>query len=123
MLPNVRLMARAFHRVPVSVPVSVSVHAARRLSNSNPQLKWEGRQAEENTVREKDTHNAQIDASREGKEARANDKGDAGTSEKAGGASSEDLNKKAEKDRPEAPQPVIGMNDERGGVSISLSWL
>lgn len=24
-------------------------------------------------------------------------------------------NKKAEKDRPEAPKPVIGMNDERGG--------
>lgn len=23
-------------------------------------------------------------------------------------------NKKAEKDRPEAPKPVIGMNDERG---------
>ncbi len=26
-------------------------------------------------------------------------------------------NKRAEEDKPEAPKPVIGMNDERGGVS------
>ena len=26
-------------------------------------------------------------------------------------------NKRAEQEKPEAPKPVIGMNDERGGVS------
>lgn len=34
-----------------------------------------------------------------------------------------DLNKQAEKDFPKAPRPVIGMNDERGGVSFpTLFW-
>lgn len=28
------------------------------------------------------------------------------------------MNEKAKKDNPEAPGPVIGMNDERGGVSF-----
>jgi len=28
-----------------------------------------------------------------------------------------DANRKAEKENKEAPKPVIGMNDERGGVS------
>ena len=44
---------------------------------------------------------------------REKDEGDSqalGVSEKGG----ED-NKKAEQDKPEAPTPVIGMNDERGG--------
>jgi hypothetical protein len=51
--------------------------------------KWEGRKAEENTMRETDTKNMQQDASREGKE-RSKGEGSRGTSEQAG-----DSNKKA----------------------------
>lgn len=112
MLPNARLLMRAFHRVP---PYS---HAApiRRYSPSSTNLKWEGRPAEENPSREPDTHNAQQDAVRDGKAERASGKGESSaTSEKAGGAGHKDLNKKAKEDHPEAPGPVIGMNDERGG--------
>lgn len=68
MLPNIRLMARAFHWVP---PVTSS---SRPLSTTTSQQKWEGRKAEENTVREKDSHNVQHDAVKEGKEERAKGK-------------------------------------------------
>lgn len=53
-----------------------------------------------------------------------------GEQERAGGGSGQssaisekdhgDQNKKAKEDHPEAPGPVIGMNDERGGVSFCL---
>jgi hypothetical protein len=56
----------------------------------------------------------QHDAVKEGKAERASGEGSAASSEKGG-----EGNKKAEKDMPEAPKPVIGMNDERGGVSFS----
>ena len=113
MLPNHRLLARAFHRVPSNVTsTSTSVKQARRFSLSAAQKKWEGRKAEENTSREKDSHNVQHDAVKEGKSERASGEGSVGSTEKGGEA-----NKKAEKDHKEAPTPVIGMNDERGGVS------
>ena len=63
----------------------------------------------------------QQDATKEGKAERASGEGSSATSEKAGMKGEQDLNKKAEKDHEEAPQPVIGMNDERGGVSTLYS--
>jgi hypothetical protein len=57
------------------------------------------------------------DAAKEGKAERASGEGSSATSEKGG-----ELNKKAEKDHKEAPRPVIGMNDERGGVSFTFLW-
>jgi len=66
-------------------------------------------------VREKDSHNVQQDATRDGKAERAAGEGGTGTTEKAGGKGQGDLNKKAKEEHPEAPGPVIGMNDERGG--------
>ena len=81
---------------------------ARCLSNSSINRKWEGRQPEENTTREKDKHNVQHDASREGKQERAQGEGSRGTSEQSG-----DANKKAKEEFPEAPD-TIGMQDERG---------
>jgi len=59
----------------------------------------------------------QHDAVKEGKAERASGEGSSAASEKGGMEGEENLNKKAEKDNKEAPQPVIGMNDERGGVS------
>lgn len=60
-----------------------------------------------------DTHNIQRDNSAEGMRAKANNYGGSATTEK-------DLhhsNPKAKSELPEAAEPVIGMNDERGAVS------
>ncbi len=56
----------------------------------------------------------QHEASKEGRAERASGGGSAATSEK----DKNNQNKKAKEDHPEAPGVVIGMNDERGGVSI-----
>lgn len=129
MLPSHRLLARAFHRVPATSSKEISninfpshkALNARRLSNSSIQQKWEGSKAEEHATRETDKYNVQQDATKEGKAERASGEGSSATSEKAGMKGEQDLNKKAEKDHEEAPQPVIGMNDERGGVSTLYS--
>lgn len=67
-----------------------------------------------------DSHNVQQDATMDGKAERAKGEGSSGTSEKAGVKGEASLNKKAERDHKEAPRPVIGMNDERGGVNLSI---
>ncbi|KAN0112739.1 hypothetical protein V8E51_005690 [Hyaloscypha variabilis] len=109
LLPDARLMARAFHRVsPKATTTLLTAAVTRRLSNSSIWRKWEGRQHEENTTREKDKHNVQHDASKEGKQERAEGDGSRGTSEQSGNA-----NKKAKEEFPEAPD-TIGMQDERG---------
>jgi hypothetical protein len=107
-------MARAFRHIPppVTKSASFSPTKTRPFSAFSIQHKWEGRKAEENTVRETDTNNIQQDASREGKEERAEGEGSRETSEQAG-----DSNKKAKEEVPEAPD-TIGMQDERGGVSL-----
>lgn len=110
LLPDARLMARAFHRVLPKVANSSASPAmtVRRLSGSPVNRKWEGRQPEEHPVREKDTDNVQHDAVKEGKEERAKGQGSRGASEESGGS-----NKKAKEEFPEAPD-TIGMQDERG---------
>jgi hypothetical protein len=118
MLPNPRLLARAFHRVSVQVSTQTG-NRASRLSTSSAKAKWEGSKPEDNVARETDSHNIQQDATRSGKAERASGQGSSATTESASSAGSEDLNKKAEKDHAEAPKPVIGMNDERGPVSTT----
>jgi hypothetical protein len=88
MLPNHRLLARAFHRLPSSPAISTS--SSRRFSASATDRKWEGRKAEEHPTREKDKNNVQIDAVKEGKTERAKGEGSRGTTEGSGGS-----NKKA----------------------------
>ena len=79
---------------------------------------WSGRPAEEHVTRHPETPNAHAEASKAGKEERA-----AALAEGAEGKSQATTerdhgshNKKAKEEHPEAPGPVIGMNDERGGV-------
>lgn len=121
MLPNHRLLARAFHRVPVTISKTTSnASTVRRLSNSSINQKWEGSKGEDHIVRETDSHNVQQDAARSGKAERALGEASSGTSEKAGMKREENLNEKAKRDHKEAPKPVIGMNDERGSVSIPI---
>ncbi len=107
MLPNIRLMARVFHRVPPQITNSSST-TARLLSGSAANRKWEGRQPEEHPTTETDKPNVQHDAVKDGKEERAKGEGSRGTSESSGGS-----NQKAKEEFPEAPD-TIGMQDERG---------
>ncbi|KAG0652525.1 hypothetical protein D0Z07_0027 [Hyphodiscus hymeniophilus] len=93
---------------PLRLPIP-AIHPGQPFSSARRRRGWEGRQADENPTREKDKHNVQHDAVKEGKDERAKGEGSVGTSEKGG-----DANKKAERDNTEAPKPVIGMNDERG---------
>lgn len=61
-----------------------------------------------------DTSNEYIDQAKQGKQAKKN--GTADTRADPGG-----MTKKAEKEHPEAPKPIIGMKEERGKVSGCLS--
>lgn len=78
---------------------------------------WQGRQASEHTTNRDDEANVEVSASKSGAADRA-----AGSEANSSATSGEDKgnhNKKASDDHPEAPKPVIGMNDERGQVSGS----
>ncbi|MCJ1241146.1 hypothetical protein MMC14_009150 [Varicellaria rhodocarpa] len=93
-----------------------NLHPTRTIFTSRPLLSstWEGRQPEEHVTNREDTLDIQSAASKGGKQSRAEDSHQSGaTSEKDTG----NHNERAKKDHPEAPGPVIGMNDERGGVS------
>lgn len=107
-LPNAKLLARAFHRVP-----SVTTTAAKGISSTASAKAWEGKKPEEHANNESDSHNVQVDAVKEGKAERASGDGSAAASEK----DKDKMNQKGKDEHPEAPGVVIGMNDERGGVS------
>jgi hypothetical protein len=65
----------------------------------------------------RDRLNVQGDASQEGmKQRQEGQEGSQAISGKDEGSN----NKRAKEDRPEAPEPVIGMNDERGKLSLML---
>ncbi|KAL6715563.1 hypothetical protein ACLMJK_006524 [Lecanora helva] len=84
--------------------------SSRFATGSDPQ--WTGRQAKEHVTNRGDELDVQSGASQSGKRERASndEKQSQGTTEKDKG----NQNEQAKKDHPEAPGPVIGMNDERG---------
>ncbi|KAL2073418.1 hypothetical protein VTL71DRAFT_10742 [Oculimacula yallundae] len=102
MLPNTRLLARAFHRVPPTTTTTSTT--TRKLSTSPSLRKWEGRQPEESPVREKDSHNVQHDAIKEGKAERAKGKesDNRGASQQGEGSV-----ERAKEEFPEAPDAAI----------------
>lgn len=111
--PSVRaltLVPATFHTFPRSFPPLTSHRFASGTSD------WSGRQAHEHVSNRKDELDVQSGASQSGKRERAADTENASqaTSEKDSG----NQNEQAKKDHPEAPGPVIGMNDERGGVCL-----
>ena len=85
------------------------------IRNSGTNSNWQGRQTDEHINDRDDTQNVQVDASKSGKADRA--AGTAAASQATAQSDHGDQNKKAKEDHPEAPGPVLGMNDERGGVS------
>lgn len=111
--PSVRaltLVPTIFHTFPRSLPFLTQHRFASGTSD------WSGRQAHEHVSNRKDELDVQSGASQSGQRERAADNENAsqGTSEQDSG----NQNEQAKKDHPEAPGPVIGMNDERGGVSL-----
>ena len=87
----------------------------RTLTSTPRALAWTGSGGEEHTTNRKDELDVQSGASKSGKRDRVEgNKQSSAASE----TDSRDNNKRAKEDHPEAPGPVIGMNDERGGVSF-----
>lgn len=80
---------------------------------------WSGRHGDEHVTNRTDEFDVQSGAAQSGKRERASgdEKQSQATTEKDKGGQ----NEQAKKDLPEAPDVVIGMNDERGGVSLSKS--
>lgn len=109
---------------------SITLRIARLTSTSNPiriapasvpttlhrfGSGWTVRQPEEHVTETQDELNVHSKASKSGKQERT------GSSEQSSAANEKDYgnqNKKAKEENPEAPGPVLGMNDERGGVSF-----
>ncbi|KAL8697401.1 MAG: hypothetical protein Q9201_007140 [Fulgogasparrea decipioides] len=92
--------------------------ASLRAAENEPG--WSGRQPSEHVTNRKDELDVHSGASKSGARQRYTDNEHEGSS----AASQKDpsnQNEKANKDHPEAPGPVIGMNDERGGVSDPFS--
>ncbi len=77
---------------------------------------WSGRHGDEHVTNRGDELDVQSGASQSGKRERAS--GDEKQSQATAEADKGNQNEQAKKDLPEAPSVVIGMNDERGGVSL-----
>lgn len=108
-VPRISLPRPAFLRpqLPRTTPKPLRSFSTSCLSlGGNP-----GHKPDEQAANRTDEQDVQSKASHQGM--REKDEGHSqslGISEKGGA-----YNKKAEQDKPEAPKPVIGMNDERGG--------
>jgi hypothetical protein len=83
----------------------------RPFSNSGPPLgAWTGRTPDEHAVNRTDEKDVQSKSAHQGM--REKDRGESHSTAISGKGG--EHNKKAEQEKPKAPKPVIGMNDERG---------
>lgn len=83
---------------------------------ANDSAGWKGREGDEHAVN-RDGKDVQSEQSHEAmKKHESLEEGSQAISRKDEGNN----NKRAEKDNPEAPKPVIGMNEERGSVSFRI---
>lgn len=117
MLPNAHLLAKAFHRSALTAST-----LTRRLSGSPPRAHKEakakgiGSTGKDHATRGA-THNPEVDATKAGMAARERAQLlDDATSERDTHRAKE----KGERDYPEAPRPVLGLNDERASVSAPV---
>ncbi|KIV97694.1 hypothetical protein PV10_01407 [Exophiala mesophila] len=88
------------------------VEAEKSASSKNDSTPgWSGRQTDDHAVK-RDGHDVQSESAHQGmKDHESLKKGSQAISRQDEGNN----NKRAKQDRPAAPEPVIGMNDERGG--------
>lgn len=88
----------------------------------HPFQDWKGSSTQDHAVNRasrNDTTDPETAAAQQGREERAENEGIADAT-KSGATTERDLrqnNKTAKKEHPHAPEPIIGMNDEKGGVS------
>ncbi|EXJ83161.1 hypothetical protein A1O1_06780 [Capronia coronata CBS 617.96] len=88
----------------------LSTTSASRAADPSSTPGWGGRGSESHAVN-RSQHDPQSEGAQQGiKDHEEGKEGSQAISRKDEG----NANKKAEEDHPEAPQPVIGMNDERG---------
>ena len=116
-----------------NLPVRTSAFTTRPLSTSSRLLSvtsdWKGREPDEHAVNrteEKDVQSEQSQAGMREKERHmSGNDAETGKEENVSqGVSEADQNKsnaRAKEEAPKAPGPVIGMNDERGGVSCDYA--
>ncbi|KAL8845071.1 MAG: hypothetical protein Q9176_000743 [Flavoplaca citrina] len=93
---------------------SLTTTTTHPLSQPNNSPSWSGRQPSEHVTNRTDELDVHSGASKSGARQRVEDSEHEGSS----AAKQKDpgnQNEKAKRDHPEAPGPVIGMNDERGG--------
>ncbi|KAI9882140.1 MAG: hypothetical protein M1823_006117 [Watsoniomyces obsoletus] len=74
---------------------------------------WKGSDPSEHITNSTDNLDVHSEAATAGREDRS--KGKDGLAQSATESEARNSNERAKKDHPEAPGPVIGMNDERGG--------
>lgn len=81
---------------------------------------WSGRKVEDHVVNRSDAKDVQSESS----QAALKEKQEGKTSHSHGlGQTSGGQNSKAKEEHPKAPEPIIGMNDERGQVrDVSTLW-
>ena len=92
-----------------------------QAQNASTTKDWQGRQPSEHVTNQKDDLNIHASASQSGQGDRMKDahsSSDSGQSQATTEKDKGGQNAQAKRDHPEAPGPVIGMNDERGGVSV-----
>ncbi|MCJ1481313.1 hypothetical protein MMC06_001470 [Schaereria dolodes] len=113
-----RLLSRQIPHTHVASTRLLSISTRSNKEHNEPD--WSGRKAEEHVTNRGDELDIHASASKSGKGARASDSGNSSaTSEK----DNKSDNQRAKQDHPEAPGPVLGMNDERGGVCSSPSYM
>lgn len=95
-------------------PLSTTAPTFAKDTHSTPG--WEGRGTEGHAV-----NRSQHDPVSKGAQQGIKDKQQGGEDSQAISQKGGSANKKAEQEHPEAPQPVIGMNEERGEVSLVWS--
>jgi hypothetical protein len=119
MLSSSRCVARASPRLAPFLCHSAPKVSTAAFSTTRPGLKNSSNisKPKDHVTETNDTHNVQKSASDGGQAEKAKGGRDNATGEK----DVRNSNKKAKQDHPEAPGPVLGMNDERGGVSFYLS--
>ena len=109
-LNSLRILTRTSLRIP------------SHLRTASTTKDWEGRQPSEHATN-REGLDTQSSASKSGQEDRAKSApgtSDGGHSQATTEKDRGNQNEQAQKDHPEAPGPVIGMNDERGQVNVKL---
>jgi hypothetical protein len=120
MLPNARLLAKAFHRTAVTIKPTAPATASLTRSISSTATRYGdakgiGSTKEDHTTETSDSHNVQYDGTKAGKEAKERGDSDPATS----GKDPRNATKKEEAKHPKSPKPIIGMQDQVGDVGSS----